>query len=88
LAALENLAQNKKINALCLEQHEKGSVHDYEAIRSTVLQEDKVLPTDQIGERKYGSTTAHTSSPISAACYTPPIQLKKNWEHQFIAERS
>ena len=32
-----------------------------------------MLPVDPIGERKY-STTVHMSSPIIAACYTPPIQ--------------
>ena len=32
-----------------------------------------MLPVDPIGERKY-STTVHMSSPITAACYTPPIQ--------------
>ena len=32
-----------------------------------------MLPIDQIGMRKY-STTVHMSSPIIAACYTPPIQ--------------
>ena len=75
LAALKSLAQNKKISALCLEQHDKGMVPDYEAIRARVLQEDDVLPIDQIGERKYGSTTVHTSSPIIAACDTSPTYL-------------
>ena len=48
-------------------------VPDYEAIKARVFEEDEVLPIDQIGMRKY-STTVHMSSPIIAACYTPPIQ--------------
>ena len=75
LAALKSLAQNKKISAIFLEQHEKGLVPDYEAIKARVLKEDEVLPIDQIGVRKY-STTVHMSSPIIATCYTPPIQLQ------------
>jgi hypothetical protein len=75
LAALKSLAQNKKTTALCLEQQDKGLVPDYEAIRAKVLQEDNVLLIDQIGERKYGSTTVHMSSPIIASCHTPPIQF-------------
>ena len=66
LAALKCLAQNKKISAIFLEQHDKGLVLDYEAIRARVLKEDEVLPI----ERKY-STTVHKSSPIIATCYTP-----------------
>ena len=50
-------------------------VPDYEAIRARVLKEDEVLPIDQIGVRKY-STPVHMSSPIIAACYTPPIQAQ------------
>ena len=73
LAALKSLAQNKKISAICLEQHDKGLGPDYEAIRARVLKEDEVLPIDKIGVRKY-SSTVHMSSPIIAACYTPPIQ--------------
>jgi len=75
LAALKTLAQNKKISDICLGKHEKGLVPDYDAIRARVLKEDKVLPIDQIGEREY-STVVHMSSPITAACYTPPIQLQ------------
>ena len=32
-----SLAQNKRISALCLEQHKKGLFPDYEAIRARVL---------------------------------------------------
>ena len=39
VAALKSLAQNKKISAICLEQHEKGLVPNYEAIRARVLKE-------------------------------------------------
>lgn len=53
LAALKCLAQNKKISAICLEQHDKGLVPDYEAIRARVLKEDEVLPVDQIIKRRY-----------------------------------
>ena len=41
LATLKNLAQNKKISAICLEQHDKGLVPDYEAIRARVLKKTK-----------------------------------------------
>ena len=73
LAALKSLAQNKKISAICLEQHEKGLVPDYEAIRARVLKEDEVLPIDQIGVRKY-STTVHMSGKLIQA----GLSLKKN----------
>ena len=39
VAALKSLAQNKRISALCLEQHEKGLFPDYAAIKARVLQE-------------------------------------------------
>ena len=54
VAALKSLAQNKRISALCLEQHEKGLFPDYAAIKARVLQEDESLPIDKIGEQKYG----------------------------------
>ena len=34
-----------------------GCFLDYDAIKARVLQEDKFLPIDRIGEQKYGSTT-------------------------------
>ena len=37
VAALKSLAQNKRISALCLEQHEKGLFPDYAAIKARVL---------------------------------------------------
>ena len=46
VAALKSLAQNKRISALCLEQHEKGLFPDYAAIKARVLQEDESLPID------------------------------------------
>ena len=35
---MKSLAQNKRISALCLEQHEKGLFPDYAAIKARVLQ--------------------------------------------------
>ena len=77
VAALKKrLAQNKRISALCLGQHEKGLFPDYNAIKARVLQEDESLPIDRICEKKYSSTPMHMSSPIVATCYIPPIQLQ------------
>ena len=76
VAALKSLAQNKRISALCLEQHEKGLFPDYAAIKARVLQEDKSLPIDKIGEKKYGLTTLHMPSPSTTSYYTPPTQLQ------------
>ena len=74
VAALKSLAQNKRISALCLEEHDKGLVPDYNAIRAIVLQEDESLPIDRIGEQKYGSTTMHMPSRSVTSYYTPPTQ--------------
>ena len=76
VAALKSLAQNKRISALCLEQHEKGLFPDYAAIKVKVLQEDESLPIDKIGEQKYGLTTLHMPSPSTTSYYTPPTQLQ------------
>ena len=74
VAALKkSLAQNKRISALCLEEHDKGLVPDYNAIRARVLQEDESLPIDKIGEQKYGFTTMHMPSPSTTSYYTPPL---------------
>ena len=73
--ALKRLAQNKRISALCLEEHDKGLVPDYNAIRARVLQEDESLPIDKIGEQKYGFTTMHMPSPSTTSYYTPPTLL-------------
>ena len=77
VAALKSLAQNKRISALCLEQHEKGLFPDYAAIKARVLQEDESLPIDKIGEQKYGFTTMHMPSPSTTSYYTPPTLLQK-----------
>jgi hypothetical protein len=71
-----DIARNNKISALCLEEHDKGLVPDYNAIRARVLQEDESLPIDRIGEQKYGSTTMHMPSPSTTSYYTPPTQLQ------------
>ena len=71
VAALKSLAQNKRISALFLEQHEKGLFPDYAAIKARVLQEDESLPIDKIGEQKYGFTTMHMPSPSTKSYYTP-----------------
>ena len=76
VAALKSLAQNKRIRALFLEQHEKGLFPDYAAIKARVLQEDESLPIDKIGEQKYGFTTMHMPSPSTTSYYTPPTQLQ------------
>ena len=77
VAALKkSLAQNKRINALCLEQYEKGLFPDYAAIKARVLQEDESLPIDKIGEQKDGLTTMHMPSPSTTSYYTPPTQLQ------------
>ena len=72
----KSLAQNKRISALCLEQHEKGLFPDYAAIKARVLQEDESLPIDKIGEQKYGFTTMHMPSPNTTSYYTTPTQLQ------------
>ena len=87
VAALKSLAQNKRISALCLEQHEKGLFPDYVAIKSRVLQEDESLPIDKIGEQKYGLTTLHMPSPSTTSYYTPPTQLQNFGNTRVIAER-
>jgi hypothetical protein len=85
-AALEKrLAQNNKISALCLEQHEKGLVPDYVAIKARVLQEDESLPVDRVCEQRYSSTPMHMSSPTATACYIPPVQLQ-NFGNQWPKE--
>ena len=76
VAALKSLAQNKRISALCLEQHEKGLFPDYAAIKARVLQENESLPIDKIGEQKYGFTTMHMPSPSTTSYYTAPTQLQ------------
>ena len=76
VAALKSLAKNKRISALCLEQHEKGLFSDYAAIKARVLQEDETTCIDRIGERAYGYTAMHTPPPSTAAYYTPPTQLQ------------
>ena len=77
VAALKkSLAQNKRISALCLEQHENGLFPDYAAIKARVLQEDESLPIDKIGEPKYGLTTLYMPSPSTTSYYTPPTQLQ------------
>ena len=76
VAALKSLAQNKRISALCLEQHEKGLFPDYAAIKVRVLQEDESLPIDKIGEQKYVLTIMHVPSPSTTSYYTPPTQLQ------------
>ena len=50
----KDIAQNNKISALCLEEHDKGLVPDYNAIKARVLQEDESLPIDKIDKQKYG----------------------------------
>ena len=76
VAALKSLVQNKRISALCLEQHEKGLFPDYAAIKARILQEDESLPIDKIGEQKYGFTTMHMPSPSTTSYYTAPTQLQ------------
>ena len=76
VAALKSLAQNKRNSALCLEEHDKGLVPDYNAIRARVLQGDESLLIDRIGEQKYGFTTMHMPSPSTTSYYTPPTQLQ------------
>ena len=71
-----HIARNNKISALCLEEHDKGLVPDYNAIRARVLQEDESLPIDRLGGQKYGSTTMDTPSPSTISYYTPPTQLQ------------
>ena len=51
VAAFKSLAQNKRISALCFEQHEKGLFPDYAAIKARVLQEDESLPIDKIASK-------------------------------------
>ena len=75
VAALKSLVQNKRISALCLEQHEKGLFPDYAAIKARVLQEDESLPIDKIAKQKYGFTIMHLPSPSTTSYYTPPTQL-------------
>lgn len=87
VAALKSLAQNKRISALCLEQHEKGLFPDYAAIKARVLQEDESLPIDKIGEQKYVFTTMHMPSP-STTHIIHPYTIGKFQQHPcVIAER-
>ena len=55
-----DIAWNNKISALWFEEHDKGLIPDYNAIKARVLQEDESLPIDKIGKQKYGFTTLHT----------------------------
>jgi len=88
VAALKkSLDQNKRISALCLEQHEKGLFLDYDAIKARVLQEDESLPIDRLCEEKYSSTPMHMSSPIVVPCYTPYTIAKFRQHSSFNAER-
>ena len=77
VAALKkSFAQNKRINALCLEQYEKGLFPDYAAIKARVLQEDETSSIGSIGERAYGYTEVRTPPPTTTTYYTPPTQLQ------------
>ena len=62
-----DITQNNKISARCLEEHDKGLVPDYNAMKARLLQEDEYLPIGKIGEQKYGFTTMHMTSPSTTS---------------------